>query len=214
MDGINNATTFTDSSPSAHGVTAVNDARISTATKKFGTGALSLDGSQDRLSIADSSDFDFGTSDFTVDFWIYPTGAQNINQHIFTQSNASIDTYVSLQIFGAQTGDLSFLAATAGVAQIFLYTSDNNVLTLNQWNHVAVVRNVNNWYIFVNGVSKLLVLYYGSYSATIPNVSGELTIGARFDGANGTFGFIDEFRISKGVARYTSNFAVPTIPYS
>jgi hypothetical protein len=61
-----------DDSSNGHTVTARNSAAITTSVKKYGAGSLSLNGSSQSLNVADSTDFDFGTGDFTVEFWIYP----------------------------------------------------------------------------------------------------------------------------------------------
>ena len=74
-NGVDESTTFTDSSGggvgSPHTVTAVGNAQIDTAQKKFDTGSALFDGTGDYLSLEDSDDWDFGTGDFTVDCWIY-----------------------------------------------------------------------------------------------------------------------------------------------
>ena len=74
-DGTNGGTTFTDSSPSGHTVTAQGATHTDTTIKKFGTASAQFggDGTGDDLTIPDSSDWDIGTGDFTFDCWVYPT---------------------------------------------------------------------------------------------------------------------------------------------
>src|SRR3990167_5305793 len=70
MDGTDGATTFTDSSDNAKTMTAVGNAQIDTAQSKFGGASGLFDGTGDWLTTPDSTDWDLGTGDFTIDFWI------------------------------------------------------------------------------------------------------------------------------------------------
>jgi len=85
-------------------------------------------------------------------------------------------------------------------------------VTTHTWYHVAFVRSGNSWYIFLNGVSQSLTLGGGSFSNSQPDVAAELQIGPRAS-ARYLNGWLDEFRVSNGVARWTSNFAPPTARY-
>ena len=69
---------FTDSSLSNHTVTAVGDATHSTTQSRFSGGSIFLDGTGDYLSVTDSSDWAFGTGDFTMDMWVYSTNLNNV----------------------------------------------------------------------------------------------------------------------------------------
>jgi hypothetical protein len=72
MDGADNSTTFTDSSPTAHTVTRSGDAKISTTQSQFGGASAYFDGTGDYLTVANSEAFNFGSGDFTIDCWIRP----------------------------------------------------------------------------------------------------------------------------------------------
>lgn len=84
------------------------------------------------------------------------------------------------------------------------------VVNLNQWNHIAVTKNGSSSYFFVNGILQ------GTDSSSSGSISGQsapLEIG-RMQGYGGyTNIYFDELRISKGIARWTSDFTVPTNPY-
>ena len=69
-DGTDASTTFTDSSSPAKTVTAVGDAQLDTAQFKFGTASGLFDGTGDELTVTDHADFDFGTGDFTIEFFV------------------------------------------------------------------------------------------------------------------------------------------------
>src|SRR5690348_13011597 len=69
-DGTNASASFPDSSPSAHTQSAQGSAQVDTSQKEFGTGSGKYNGSTDWVQTANSSDFNFGTGDFTIDFWV------------------------------------------------------------------------------------------------------------------------------------------------
>ena len=81
----------------------------------------------------------------------------------------------------------------------------------NTWYHIALDRNGSNWYMFIDGV-QLAAAY--SASNTFNNATGQLNVGAGYSPV-GDFlnGWLDEFRISKGIARWTANFTPPTVAY-
>lgn len=87
MDGSEGSTTFTDSSTSAHTVIPNGNAKITGLADEFKE-AMYFDGSGDYLSVADSADWDFGSGDFTVDFWFKKTGTESEGRFI-AQCNVS-----------------------------------------------------------------------------------------------------------------------------
>jgi hypothetical protein len=202
-DGTNGSTTIVDSSPSPKTVTAVGNAQISTAQSKFGGASIALDGNGDYLSIASNSDFAF-TGDFTVEAWGYllaaPTGA-----------NASYLT----DFRAGGTGFTFGVIGSSGNARMYQYTSSPDVdvigssnVTLNVWNHLAYVRSGSTVTMYLNGSSQ------GTITSSFSQSTTPLIVGARFT-ANTEYwnGYIDDLRITKGVARYTANFTPPTAPF-
>jgi hypothetical protein len=181
----------------------VGNAQVSTSVKKFGTGSLAFDGSGDSLKIPDSPVFAFGSGNFTIEAWIYPTTTGTYpciaSQFASTDANSSF-------FFCLGNGNRNL--------EIFLYSSTStnisasNAVTLNQWNYVTVVRNGNTVSLYVNGTS----VASQSYSSTINNSSRPIYVGnATDDSANYYFtGYIDDLRITNGIARYTANFTPPT----
>ena len=198
-DGSNSGTTFTDSSFTPHTVTANGGAITSTTQKKFGTASMYTSGNSDFLSIPNSADFNFGNGDFTVEAWIYHTGTTGY-QTIATKTGASSNsTYWQFRYFGA-SGNFDFWVTgdTNGVT-----FAPGSQLTVNTWNHLAISRDGNNWYGFVNGV-KIGATQVNSF--TITDVDGLLEIGGPGWLGQPFIGYIDELRISKGVGRYTATF--------
>ncbi len=196
MDGTDASTTFTDSSYYARSVTAVGNAQIDTAQKKFGTASALFDGSGDRLSVADSADFDFGAGDFTIECFIrFPGTASDY-------SVCEIGTFSTGLDFGV------------GSNLIYAYVdgdSGNNITitpwATNTWYHIAASRDGNSLRTFLDGA------LVGTRDVTGRSISTSdgVRIGGRSSGALTFNGWIDEFRISN-VARYTAAFAPPAAP--
>ena len=191
-DGTDASTTFTDSSPSAHTVTANADAQIDTAQKKFGTGSGLFDGTGDYLSVPDHADWDFGTGDFTIDFWVRFNSVGNAD--FIDRNNTSDFTvqYLSpnllLQVGGSSVVSVAWTPAA------------------DTWYHIAATRLSGVAYLFLNGI-----LQGSAANTTNINSATALSIG----GANGRLlnGWLDEFRIVKGAAVWAANFSVPDTPY-
>ena len=211
-DGTNGSTTIVDSSPSTKTVTAVGNAQISTAQSKFGGASLAFDGTGDYLQAPSSQAFNYGTENFTIECWAYPnTGGANTftgvvggaDDAVFTNTAAAVIFYnQSSQAF---TGRRSSRQLNSGSSTVSA--------TAGQWHHLALVRSSGILILYVNGVA----------GASVANADGVIdclnpVIGAYF-GDNPTRaglnfnGYIDDLRITKGIARYTANFTPPTAPF-
>ena len=204
-DGTNGSTTIVDSSSSSKTVTAVGDAQISTAQSKFGGSSIYFDGSGDGLTCAASPSFDFGTGDFTVEFWLYQI-ATGINVTVIDNNYATAPNF-TLQ---SASSSLNFSLYLNGLSTVITESSSHS---LNTWHHYAIVRNgtsAPNVRIFRDGTS----VATGTYTGNVGNGSAIYRIADTFTGAGRDFpGYIDDFRITKGVARYTANFTPPTAPF-
>ena len=205
MNGTNGSTTFTDETGKVW--TAHGNAQISTAQSKFGGSSGLFDGTGDYIDTPDHEDFNVGSGDFTGDCWIYPTDAANVG-YIFGQTNTSGYCPAGL-LFNA--GHLMYAISTTGTGWLATDVGTTEV-TINTWHHVAFVRNGSVFTVCLDGVQELT---YTS-SATLYDSTDTFKIG-RSDYAPGLYyfnGYIAEFRFSKGIARYTTDFAVPTSPYT
>jgi len=200
------AQTFADNSlDNPKTITANGNVTQSADQSKFGGKSALFDGNGDYLSIDDNDDWYFGSGDFTIDFWLRPSSLANVtffNQYV--DSNNKIE-------FNFLDGNLiRFQVVSGGSATI--NCGQTWVPSTNTWYHIALVRSGNIFKIFING-SQLGSDY--TSSGTVPNLAANLTIGAR--PANSDLylnGWLDEYRISKGIARWTSNFTPPTEAYS
>jgi hypothetical protein len=209
-DGTNGSTTIIDSSSNAHSVTAAGDAQISTAQSKFGGASIAFDGSGDYLSAAPDADYAVGTGDFTVEAWIYPTSFPN-----------TYHTVAATRGIAGNPNAWSWAVVNNGT--LMIYTSgfayqgtDTGAVALNTWSHVALARSGTDLQAYVDGVANRSTPVTVSNNFTDQNLwigtTGGVATGGGFGGDPFT-GYIDDLRITKGVARYTSNFTPPTAPF-
>lgn len=218
-DGADESTTFTDTSigGSTHTVTAFGNAQVDTAIKKFGTGSLfpvrtssSVGGS---LIVPSSSDFNFGNSNFTIDFWVNYSNKSDSPYFAFQGDYNAGSIGWSWAITQHGTNNLRFLYTTDGTTMI--QEPSGYDLPENEWVHVEVDRDSTNVYLFANGDLKHT---YDIGTNTIYSSLKNVSFGAgnmeSISEAWGTIdGRMDEIRISKGIARHTANFIPPTRPY-
>ena len=212
-DGTNGSTTIVDSSSSPKAVTAVGDAQISTAQSKFGGSSLVFDGNGDYLSTPATS-FQFLhklTDSWTAESWVYLLSSSSDNT-IFDTGGASGNTIGTLLHFNSS---LSLIATVRQGTVTRATSSPNNIVTLNSWHHIALSYDQSAFRLFVDGT----LVGSTTFNTQTSNDSTQSTlkVGA-FEYAGtvlGGFmdGYIDDFRITKGVARYTANFTPPTAPF-
>ena len=179
-------------------ITVNGDAQLDTDEKKFGTASLLLDGTGDYLNLAGSSDFGFGTGDFTVEAFIRPSSVAS-GTKVIADFRSTSGTVAGLLVLSGST--IEFQSAN-GAGTI---TGSTN-LSANVFYHFAVVRESGVTKLYLNGSQEGSNLSdttdYGSSRA--------LYIGANFNGTSEFPGHIDEFRVSKGLARYTGAFTPTT----
>jgi Concanavalin A-like lectin/glucanases superfamily len=208
FNGADASTTFTDESGKSW--TAIGDAKLSTTTPKFGSACLVLDGS-DAIDTPDSADFDVGSGDFTVDGW-FKKAADNTAMYFYAQYGA-LSTSSAMYIEAADYTGANHVSAT------ILYDGGATATTITQagtvtgtdWHHIALVRNGNTLTLYLDGTSVASASVTG---ITVRNSAYKPTIGRQGENNARYFnGRIDEFRFSKGIARWTSNFTPPTAEY-
>ena len=210
-DGTSGSTTITDSSLNAVIVTANGNAQIDTAVKKFGTGSIEFDGTGDYATVNNTSALNFGSGEWTVECWFYRTGGGNrVSQVVYNQSvvGASSDSAIYL---GAGSDGMSLYLSTSGSAWTdFIVTSV--APTINTWVHCVWQRRGNTLEIYLNGSLQTVTGGSSSFTGTIYNSSRSVEIGSQSSGSYLT-GYIDDLRVTKGLARYTSNFTAPTAAF-
>lgn len=209
FNGTNGSTTMTDNSKNNTTVTSNNGAAISTVQSKFGGASGLFDGTDDYLIVASNSMFALNV-DFTIECWfrlISSTGQGSTGEQGIISSGATDPSRWMLRLQGTSTKVLSW----------WLNTPSNNVvgstsIQQNVWYHIALVRNgssTNNVKLYLNGTLE-------SQATSTYSVPAEsICIGRGYSNLNGEYfnGYIDELRITKGIARYTSNFTPSTTQF-
>jgi hypothetical protein len=210
-DGTDASTSFPDASGGGHTVTANGSAQVDTAQSVFGGASALFNGSgtNDYLSVPDSADFFFDTSDFTVDFRLRFSSI-GANEGLIGQ-RADASNYWQWII---DTNLLRFLAVSGGTIRAD-YTVAHG-LSATTWYHMALVRNGTSLLMFRDGTSLSLTTGTAISTNSVPNVAAALEIGRQnFNSANQYInGWMDEIRISKGIARWTTGFTPPSSAYS
>ena len=191
-----------------HNIIIINTATTSSNIVKYNPKTMYFPGVSDYLTITpiSTASYALGISDFTVEMWIYvlpfagwlpanlqPTTFRSIfDMRTTNTANAGFDIYLG------NTGTLN--VGTLGLE----YIRSTTLVPVNTWHHVALVRQSNTFTLYLNGFTE------GIYSSATPNFINPITrIGF---GAQGNYfnGYIDEVRVTRGVARYTtSTFLVP-----
>ncbi len=185
----------------------VGNAQISTTQSKFGGSSVYLDGSASYLRSYDPNKAGiFGTGQFTVECFIYPTSLSQGGSYgtiVATLYPSAGWQFVLVDSTGVLRWD------TFGVT----VNSSSNAISANTWQHIAVTRDSSNVLrLFVNGTQV-------STNTTVTenySTSGWLGVGySQNSGSNDRYfrGYIDDLRITKGYARYTTNFTAPTVAF-
>lgn len=170
--------------------------KISTAQKQFGESSMLLnptDGTVDYIGIGATSEFQFGTEDFTVDFWIY---RNRIGSTEFLYDMRTTSTEVAPMIYITSGNKINY--NVDGVDRI----SGITTATISTWHHIALSREGTTTRLFVDGNLE------GTYTDSNNYPQKPVVVGARYDGVFGFFGYIDELRVSKGLSRFTSPFNI------
>ena len=175
------------------------NAKSSTAYTKYLTSSIYLDGTGDYIDIAPafSDFFNFGTLPFTVEFWMYLTNISG--EKIILESRAGHSDAGLLIMLNS--GVMKNLTSNA------VRTTGGTTIAANTWYHVAVVRDSTSLRTYLNGTEESGSV---SYTSAVSAPFSKFRLGARFDAANTAAGYFSDVRITKGLARYTSNFTAPT----
>lgn len=206
------STTTTTTIP-CHIVTANGDAQHDTAQSKFGSSSILFDGTGDYLSVPQDggggSDFDFGTGDFSIDFWIRPN------------TIAADDGFMTTFKTGPNRGWGFFTVAT-DVVRFFVTNNLGEVITVDSassafvvdvWQHIAVTRNGNDFKIFIDGTQSGSTVV-SSFAVNDNDINSPLKIGRRLANVDSSYydGWMEGIRITKGSALWSTNFTPPSAP--
>lgn len=200
-DGVSGSTIFTDNSQVPLTGTAFGDAQLSSAQARFGGTSIRLDGSGDWFSFQDDARFSF-PGDFTIEFQWFPTS--------LTGTQGIFDTRAS----GAGNGLIFYF--NAGQLCVYGNSSSGNILagpaglTANVWNAVCLSRSGSNLMVHVGGSRLSMVTYSGAFNGTKAQFGSDRYAGGGSTPGSYMSGYLDEIRITKGVARYGSSSSYTT----
>jgi hypothetical protein len=170
-------------------------------------GSISFDGTSQYLTVPYSAGggFDFGSQDFTIEFWMY-TGGTNITKGLMAIPHNAGNYAQALWYFVSSTS-LAFYSSSAGTSWDVASGPAAGTFSLNTWNHVAVSKSGSSIRLFFNGILQSTVTFAGTFTGTYDRVWIGNTSG------NGNYnGLLTNIRVVKGTAVYTSNFTPPTQP--
>jgi hypothetical protein len=217
FEGSDGSTTMPDESGTAKGnATVTGNAQIDTAQFKFGASSLLLDGSGDRIAFADSDDFTLGTtnaSPWTVECWVRWNTLTSANRGIMGKGSGTPNNEWTLT--GSSTiGELAFGISLDGTSFGVLVTTSGASMTTGVWYHLCADKDATGKIrVYVDGV--MLGSSTPADSAMV-NRAADFVIGAQITtGTVDMDGWVDEVRITKGVARYATDtsFTVPTAAF-
>jgi hypothetical protein len=204
-DGTNGSTTIVDSSSSAKTATVLGSAQISTAQQKFGTASLSHTSDNSAITFADHADFEFGTGNFTIEAFVRWSSASGFAGILTKRGLSAVGPYM---LWKNGTTLYAFLSSNGSTWNIANGVTVGTIAA-NTWHHVALVRNGTTFTAYLDGVGTVVAT---SSAALVDNGQPFATSDTR--PSEWFNGFMDEARITKGVARYTINFTPPTGPHS
>ena len=206
--GANGDTTFTDSSPRGHVVSAIGDAQVSTATDPFGgtAGVLLLDGASG-LSVPAHADFALGAGAFAVEFWVQFT-ALGIPQTLVAAGGPAGDDKDGWKITLLDADTLLWEYDDAGAGGIDTYETFAWTPVVDTWYHVAICRDASdNLRAFVAG-SQVGLTVANTDNMTLQ--SG-VQVGYHLTPSEYATAYFDDVIITPGEAKYTADFTPPTI---
>jgi hypothetical protein len=157
---------------------------------------MAFDGTGDWLVSPDNPALQFGTGSFTVEFWANVSSSSGFRGVVGKGSSTT-----GWAVFISDTGNWAFTNSTINVVS-------SVAAVFGTWVHIAFVRSGTTATLYVNGTS--------ATSATVNtnfNQTNQLVVGAGRDLTIPYTGYIDDLRITNGVARYTANFTPPTAAF-
>lgn len=188
----------------------VGDAKLSTAITKFGGTSMAFDGTGDYVSMPNSPNLSITTGDYTVEGWFYTTDNTQIQTIVWLNGNTA--SYAALRFGISGSGGVQMYIGDNGTGPWYANSGNIGTVANNTWYHFAVSKSSTNVRVFLNGTQ-----IGTTYTAPAAAFAGTLNyIGALNYNDQGSpvyrtmYGYIDDLRITKGYARYTSNFTAPT----
>jgi hypothetical protein len=185
----------------ANNLETVGNAQVSTSVVKYGSGSMFFDGTGDYLFVPRWTGIN-ANENFTAELWVNLTAAQANYRMMLSDSNGNSSKYWTLNATGMEA-QFGTIVSTSAVCTF--------TFTPGVWYHLALVRNNGVVSMYVNGIAQTVT--YPNQTASYLDQNSILQVG-RWLGATTTyefFGYMDDLRITKGIARYTANFIPPQV---
>lgn len=216
MDGADASTTFTDSNTggSAHTWTAAGNAQIDTADSKFGGASGLFDGNGDYITTPDHADFTLGSGDWTFDCWFKCNVAGGTSQLLAGQCDNAASTASTSIVISRTTGNVIQAYAVVGTTASTVTGTTQFTNAVNTgWHHLIFQRTGNTIQLFIDNVQEGGNVAITGTVNDSASVWGIGTWGAIIAGTQAWNGWLDEARLSVGIARRISTSTIPTVAY-
>lgn len=187
---------FYDLSNNGNGMTSTGTTEVTTQFKKFGSESGTY-ASTGRQSVTNAANLQFGSGDYTIEAWVYRPSAALLRTLL---SKGAAATGWLLQINTSQQVIFT-------VTSTIILTSTATIST-GTWTHIAVTRSGTSTRLFVAGNLEATATDSTAFSQT-----ENLSIGVDRSNTSGLNGYLDDIRLTKGVARYTATFTPPTATF-
>ena len=189
----------------------LNNITGNTYTPLQGTYSTYFNGNTDLLSVAASSNYLFGTNNFTIELWAYPL-TNSASRGLMASHQLGGEFQWFLYANGSINFDLNTdNGATSTYSSLSGFSTTSKVST-NQWTHLAAVRNGNNFNVYVNGIADANTLNVAGVTVGSFGGNKPVYIGSSGDQNTKFPGYISNVRINNGTAIYTGNFTPPSSP--
>jgi hypothetical protein len=204
---------FVDRSANNFAITRFGDTRVTTFSPFLPTvqyepatygGSAYFDGTGDYLTVGSSTAVNFGTSDYTIEFFVFFSSLKN-----YIALFDCRPTTRGVQWFVGVNGDVYFDVKDGDTTQIMRISGGNGTVRAGEWTHMAVCRSGTTTTLYVKGA---VIASNTSDSNSYTSANNRPVIGSNYSGSDNLTGYMSDIRVVKGTAVYTAAFTPPTAP--
>jgi len=195
---------FTDHGPIGNTVT--ENGSVPFVTGKFDNAYSFVGSTSNIISSPDSTAYDLAGTDWTLECWV---NFNNVNQWQVLFGHGGRGSNTNGWLVDYTSSNLRFFWKPVSIGQRTDYVVSWSPST-SQWYHVAITRESGVVYMFVDGA---LLKTHSQSTNDVSNSANDLVVGRRQDTLRPLNAKIEQVRITKGVARYTAAFDVPTTAF-
>ena len=184
----------------------------STTAPKVGSHSVNIPGSADYLTTPTSSNLDIQSGDWTLEYWMKLGGTWSTSNQMYFGQGTGTDDYWHISNHWTTTSDIYMAVRSGGSTWVTTVVSSAGAVNQSDaaWHHYAFCNDSGTLRIFKNGTQIGSGAFTGNASITNNFFIGAGLAGPGYEPATALQDhYIDDFRLTKGVARYTSAFTVP-----